>query len=897
LAKKFRIFIPHIIILLAGMYFFRTCLSDLLSYVIWWLCLAVMGILFLPVTDAVFGKFANCGYMFSKVFCLAAAGYLQWLLSTVRILPFRAWSCFLVLLVFAAANALLNRKTGTWGKYLRDNELLRRAGNQEALFMILLLFWTYLRALRPEIEGLEKFMDFGFLNSLLRSDWLPAPDMWLAGMNINYYYLGHFFTAFLTRLTFIDAAVTYNLMMATLFALSFMLAYAVAGFLVEIYQRFNQGKLSEPFMRRARVLAGVFAGLAVSVAGNLHTIIYGVLFPQWDVRDSYWFPSATRYIGYNPVVSGDRTIHEFPLYSFVVSDLHAHVINLPFVLTAIAVALSLAVHVLNIKRKDGDTLALPDPVLERKLRMPPALLKRIGVNFSLIILLVGLFPAINFWDYPIYIVFTGALLLYANLKTSSYSLKSLLVTVGQMIAVGVAAYIVTLPFQLLFDSMGASIKLVQVRSRLYQLGVLWGWQLFFALVMTYMMIRLYRKRKKEPLASLSPHDEAYERSSRNSAGEGSSQDEADEWSLRYEAVGRSSQDSEVEQSLRDEASGQLSRNEASRQLSRNEASGRISQNGASGRSFRYEASGRSSLNGAGERLLLDEADEQSLAAGGEKNTRRALFRFMDRVNPADAFVFIIFICAIGLFIIPELIYIADIYPSHPRANTMFKVGYQAFTLFGIGVGYTFTRLIFIAKEQLRFRRILLVVGSVLMSSALIYPFVAITQWYSLPPTGIYKGLDGVQYMLTDQKVYNSADDKNIWITLENDYALIQYLNENVKGSPVIAEAYGASYTLNGRISAATGLPNILNWYNHQLLWRNSNYGMLNERELDINDLYESGEEAHVREILRKYNVEYIVIGQIERLCYPEIDEYLLLSMGEIVSQWNDLYLIKVSMAQ
>ncbi|MBI3385805.1 hypothetical protein HY031_01840 [Candidatus Gottesmanbacteria bacterium] len=42
----------------------------------------------------------------------------------------------------------------------------------------------------------------------------------------------------------------------------------------------------------------------------------------------YWYANATRFIPY--------TIHEFPSYSFVVSDVHGHVLSLPFVLLAIA---------------------------------------------------------------------------------------------------------------------------------------------------------------------------------------------------------------------------------------------------------------------------------------------------------------------------------------------------------------------------------------------------------------------------------------------------------------------------------------------------------------------------------------------------------------------------------
>ena len=83
-------------------------------------------------------------------------------------------------------------------------------------------------------------------------------------------------------------------------------------------------------------VAGIIAGLSVSIAGNMHYVVYSKIIPwlqklQGKEADSYWFPDATRYIGYNPDVP-DKTIHEFPCYSFVLGDLHAHVVNVMFVL-------------------------------------------------------------------------------------------------------------------------------------------------------------------------------------------------------------------------------------------------------------------------------------------------------------------------------------------------------------------------------------------------------------------------------------------------------------------------------------------------------------------------------------------------------------------------------------
>ena len=794
--KILRLFRTHILVLLAGAVCFRSSMADFLYFLIWWLSLVALGVIFLPLTDLAFGRFRHRGYMFAKPIGLALAGYPQWVLSSFRIVPFRTWSCFLIVALFLILNLGINQKTKTWQKFMSDESLLKSITNQEALFMGLLLFWTFLRALRPEIEGLEKYMDFGFVNSILRSDWFPAPDMWLAGENINYYYLGHYFAAFMTKLTFIHPAVAYNLMMATLFALPFMLAYSVAEFFIELYQK-NSAK---EVPARAGVWAGILAGLAICVGGNLHTVIFGVLFPHWHISDSYSFTNATRYIGFNPDWENDKTIHEFPQYSYIVSDLHAHVINMLFVLTVVGLAIVLAVDILNAYRKPDHA-----PALFKK----PNALKWLNISFFLIILLIGLFPAVNFWDYFIYVVVTGAMCLYANLRAHDYTMKSLYMTIGQAAAIAIGAYIVTLPFHLSFDSMGTQVKLAAHHSMIRQLGVLWGYQLFFAVILIWIMLQRYK---------------------------------------RMDAA----------------------RHTASKKKSKK---------------ARASAAAHGLIPGGGHALCIPEA---------EKKQKHPLFGFIEKANPADALVFVIFICAIGLVIIPELIYVVDIYPTYPRANTMFKLGYQAFILFGLGVSYTMVRMTFETIESFKWKKIAACAGAILIAAALIYPFYGIGQWYgSLSPSGV-KGLDGTKYMLTQEKWYTGANDEATFVKLEDDYELIQYINQNIKGSPVIAEAFGDSYTLNGRISANTGLPNILNWYYHQYLWRNSNGPMLDERRNDINDLYMSGSADRVREIIGKYGVQYIAVGQIERLRYPGMDENLLRSMGNIVFQSNDLYMIQTS---
>ena len=137
----------------------------------------------------------------------------------------------------------------------------------------------------------------------------------MAGEHLNYYYLGHLMTAGLVRLSAVAPDVGYNLAVATFFALSvvavFGLAYALGG--------------------RVRVRP-VGAG-AVHRGGTVGSGLQLVNDPG-PLRDYDWF-------GASRVITG--TINEFPSFSFMLQDLHAHVMAIPFTLLALAFGLQLAI--------------------------------------------------------------------------------------------------------------------------------------------------------------------------------------------------------------------------------------------------------------------------------------------------------------------------------------------------------------------------------------------------------------------------------------------------------------------------------------------------------------------------------------------------------------------------
>ncbi len=104
------------------------------------------------------------------------------------------------------------------------------------------------------------------------------------------------------------------------------------------------------------------------------------------------------------------------------------------------------------------------------------------------------------------------------------------------------------------------------------------------------------------------------------------------------------------------------------------------------------------------------------------------------------------------------------------------------------------------------------------------------------------------------------------IAYAGDADAIAWFFANVSGSPVVAEASIGPYRCNGsRISAATGLPTIIGWERHEQQQRYPE--TLPARVADVRTLYTSPDIDEKASILRRYNVEYVVVGDLERV-YP-----------------------------
>jgi uncharacterized membrane protein len=433
--------------------------TDLGNIIIWWVLFFMIGLSVYPTTHLLFKKFFDAGYGFSKTIGLLLLSYLFFLINIFHLAPFGQLAIASTFLLIITLNTFLlyKNKKGVLAT-LREKKRIFIA--QEFIFAFGLVLWSVVRAHQPNIEGLEKFMDYGFINSILRSKYLPPSDMWYSGGLINYYWFGHYMVAVATKLSSIPSNITYNLMLATIMGSTLTGAFSISTTLTQ-----SLGKIVN---KKTVVAAGLISAILLAFGGNFHTPFYTLK----ENPDNYWYPDATRFIGYNPDVN-DKTIHEFPMYSFVVSDLHAHLINLPVVLVYVGVLLWIFT-----KNKNKISIATTIPL---------------GV-------LLGTMFMTNAWDTGNYLLLTGLCIIVFNTHKFGLKPKTIFETAKTIVPIVFIAAITVSPFLIHFESIAEGVDYVMAHSRLWQLAILWGFPFILTLLFFWSM-RKQRIRNEDLLVT------------------------------------------------------------------------------------------------------------------------------------------------------------------------------------------------------------------------------------------------------------------------------------------------------------------------------------------------------------------------------------------------------------
>ena len=190
-----------------------------MAVLVWWLLLEALGLVALPLLFPLFGRASAHGYPFAKIAGLLLLTYVAWLLGFVGAVRHRAedrrWSA-----------GSRSRRRSAWVQRAALAAWLRDGGwaqvvRADGLWTLGFLFFVLQRWMAPDIFGAEKYMDFAFINGLLRADAMPPYDPWMSGDTINYYYFGYLMFANLLRLAPMPDTIGYNLCVATVGGLAF----------------------------------------------------------------------------------------------------------------------------------------------------------------------------------------------------------------------------------------------------------------------------------------------------------------------------------------------------------------------------------------------------------------------------------------------------------------------------------------------------------------------------------------------------------------------------------------------------------------------------------------------------------------------------------------------------
>ena len=341
----------------------------MLAFLSWYLVVFFINLLVFPLVFVLFPGLEDRGYSLARTAGLLLWGYLFWILTTVGIAQNDLGGLTLALILFTVISVSVGR-----GKFAEIKiwfkEHLSVVLVVEVLFLLAFVLLAFIRSANPDITGTEKPMELAFINAILRSPTFPPLDPWLAGFNISYYYFGYLMTAMLARITAVSGSVAFNLMLSLTFALSAIGAYGLVYNLLSCRKRTRDEGIRSP-IPLLPIMGTIFLLIVSNFEGFLEMLHRKGLFWKtaadgtaisrfwvWlDIKDLsqaplqqtswvpdryYWWWRASRVVSDTTLSNAPQElIDEFPVFSFLLGDLHPHVLSIPFILLALGVGLNI----------------------------------------------------------------------------------------------------------------------------------------------------------------------------------------------------------------------------------------------------------------------------------------------------------------------------------------------------------------------------------------------------------------------------------------------------------------------------------------------------------------------------------------------------------------------------
>jgi len=793
-----------------------------LSLLIWYLAVAVIGLVTYPILRLACSSLADRGYPLSRITGMLILSYLVWLAGSLRI-PFSRTTISIALGFMITLGTLLAYRYRKELKVeLRDN-----SGYFLKVELLVLAFFAAFLLVRignPDLwhpwKGGEKPMDFAYFNAVLKSTTFPPFDPWFAGGYLHYYYYGFVLTGVLVKWLGITPSIAYNLILPTIFSMIAMGAFSLAWNLYSSNHKRQQipgGGSSQTledmhFQSRAfkpqPIWVGLAGAFAMAVLGNLGAVrmilvgyqklvapggiiegkslltrglwtvqgfiqsITGASLP-YGIGDWYWLPS--RII---PAQGDVEPITEFPYFTVLYGDPHAHLFALPISLLVLTLCLAFVLS----KTRWANRLGI------------------IAI-FVLSALSIGALRPTNTADFYPYLILGAICIGYLFLRYSQWPgqisgrypvFARLPITIMRIVVAAVAVLLLVsltellyIPYSTWSDFGYGELDLWQgSRTPLYAYLTHWG--LFLFTIISWMIWESIHWMASTPLSSmrkLNPYKLLIV---------------SGIFLLAVSILG-------------------------------------LTILGVQIAWFVLPLAAWAGI------LLL-------------------------RPDTHDSKRFVLFLIGTGLvltLVVEIVVVVGDI----GRMNTVFKFYLQVWTMFAVSAAAAFGwTLAAIAGWKPGWQRVWQIGFLVLVTGTALYPIMATAAKVKdrMAPDAPH-ALDGMTYM-------NYATYAESWgvMDLSQDYQAIRWMMENVSGSPVIVEANLRNlYRWGSRFSNYTGLPGVVGWEWHQQQQRTSVPGSwISERIAEVDDFYNTTDLEQTKYFLRKYDVRYIILGQQERGHYP-----------------------------
>ncbi|HPZ07303.1 MAG TPA: DUF2298 domain-containing protein [Candidatus Eremiobacteraeota bacterium] len=775
--------------------FKRSSIVNKIPVLIWVIVLEILGLISAPYLFVVCRNLPDRGYSIAKITGLLLAGWSIWLLASFHILSFNRTGIILVVFFIVIISLLLCiikwRDFSTFWK--RNKNLLLI---EEGIFWIFFITFLMIRWANPDLwhpaMGGEKPMDFAYLNGVIKSSWFPPYNPWFSKGYLNYYYFGFVLIGTIIKVTGILPRIAYNLAIPTLFAMTATGAFGATLALINKDIKSIKGK---------DMAISLLGPLFVCVTGNLgeiKLIIQGlsilsdqagkslipVVFKVFHgfilllkghtlpIRNEWWYWNATRVISYES--SEAVPITEFPWFTYLYGDLHAHAMGLP--LTIVVIVLIIAII--------------------RSTRITPFLI-------CFIALFTGALWPTNTWDVPTYsfLFFVALLIRYQGKEKNLYNIikKSLFLWIITIIT----SYILYLPYHISYIPGYNSFELWRgSKTPLSDYLTIHG--LFLFSIITALLIDFcYGKNHNKLIKFIKILLRKWHKLNR--------------FIKLYDLLVKPSPIFHLYLII----------------------------------TFLFFLLGLiitvfiNPLTGLSIWILI--------------LTVLLIFR----PEPEPTWQMTITFAGIGVFLSCLVEYIV-LKGDISRMNTVFKFYFQIWVLFGLASVKGLKLIIENSEKYVKYyRKLWLSLFIFLFILTMLYPLCS-TRGKIRDRFDSTAGntLDGMAYM--NKSIYNIKDQE---FSLLWDKLAIEWMEDNIKGSPVIAEINTTPdlYSWGNRYSIYTGLPCVIGWDWHQRQQRPLVSELVSKRIENIQYMYSTPEPEMAYKILYLYEVDYLIVGPLEKI--------------------------------